>query len=117
MKNNIFIALFIVSIFGIFLLEDGMIRDFSISRFIQPFIFVSLPFMFAYFLGWKRGFVVSIAISFATAAYIWFLIGGRGEGWGEIYTAFFALFSVAYLVGATVFIAIADLFKNKKVTN
>lgn len=117
MKNNTFIALFVISILGIFLLEDGMIKSFSISRFIQPFIFVSLPFVLAYFLGWKKGFLISIAISFATTAYSWFLIGGRGEGWGEIYVAFFALFSVAYLIGTVVVIAIVDFFKNRKVVN
>jgi hypothetical protein len=114
MKSNIFIGFFILSIIGIFLLEDGMIKNFSISRFIQPFIFVSLPFLFAAFLGWKKGFLISIAISFATAAYIWFLIGGRGDGWGEIYTAFFAMFSVVYLVIAIITEVVIERVRGSK---
>jgi hypothetical protein len=113
MKKQIYTVLFVISVISIFLLEDGMIKDFSIARFAPPFIFVSLPFLFASFLGWKRGFTLSIAVSFATLACILFLVKGKGDGWDIIYATFFALFSVSYLIIAAFVNFIVNNFYNK----
>lgn len=97
--QKIFASLFVLSIFAILFGEDGMIKLFSIERFGVPFMFISFPFILAYFFGWKKGFAFSIATSGLFLFVITSYYGMHAsEGWTFIYNAFFALFSLWYLI-------------------
>lgn len=99
-SQKIFASLFILSIFAILFGEDGMIKYFSLERFVIPFMFISFPFLLAYFLGWKKGFIASIVTSAIFLFLVTSYLGGMyvGEGWAFIYNTFFALFSFWYLI-------------------
>ncbi len=99
-SQKILTSLFILSIFAILFGEDGMIKYFSVERFGIPFIFVSFPFLLTYFLGWKRGFIISVLTSGLFLFLVTLYLGGMeaGEGWAFIYNTFFALFSLGYLI-------------------
>jgi len=99
MSKKIFGTLFILSILAIVFGEDGMIKSFSFLRFGIPFMFISFPFLLAYFFDWKKGFSISILTSVLVLLLINYFFGlHSGEDWTFIYNIFFALFSLWYLI-------------------
>ncbi|MDP3955023.1 MAG: hypothetical protein Q8Q15_01515 [bacterium] len=123
MKNKIFIVLFVLSSLGILSLESGFLGilfngngygtiSFSISRFGLPFVFVSLPFILAYFLDWRKGFGLSVLISLTTLFMVGVYLGDSSdEGLLFLSSAFLALFSVFYLLVAF----IASIFYKRSI--
>jgi len=107
MRNKVFIILFglsIVSILAYILLNLGSntstIDYLGFSLIVGTyFVFLSLPFLLAYFLGWGKGFSLSILTSLIALLVVTTYLGGirAGEGWTFVYNTFFALFSVLYL--------------------
>ena len=107
MRNKVFIILFglsIVSILAYILLNLGSntstIDYLGFSLIVGTyFVFLSLPFLLAYFLGWGKVFSLSILTSLIALLVVTTYLGGirAGEGWTFVYNTFFALFSVLYL--------------------
>jgi glucose-6-phosphate-specific signal transduction histidine kinase len=105
-----YLTLFIVSIIAILFLEDGMVTDFSLARFGQPFMFISFPFILALFFGWRKGFLFSVLTSAVTLLIV-SLTSGQRDFWLLAYGAFFASFSIIYLL---IGIALSNLMKRNR---
>ncbi len=91
-------------------LTFGGISENSVNtiEFLQLFIYVSLPFILACTLGWRKGFLFSLLIS-TIVLLVTILTQGTGQDVDFIYSVFFASFSLFYLL-----IAFVISFFNKK---
>ncbi len=139
MKRKYYLYLFFVSMLCIVLFEDSFIfglKSFldgyqnlheyiitSISNFIFPFYFISLPLCLAYFLGWKKGFGLSIITSLIGVLYFYLIMeshpGSENKGYVLLYSIFFACFSFIYLIifGIVSYFLNKDLKSNNSSSN
>ena len=124
MKSKLFLGLFFLSFIIIFVSTElsthiftdpylgccgtyGELLGRTLRETVVPvFIYTALPFLLAYFFGWKKGFIASIVISVLMFLLIYLEIyGGGGSGWETIellfYTVSFGPFSIAYFIIAT----------------
>lgn len=97
MNKKYYVYLSLISAILIVLLDDGMLKHFSLFYYSQSFIFISVPFILASIFGWKKGFLLSTAISFILVSVILYDNNYR-DPFISIYTLLFGSFSIMYLL-------------------